>query len=347
MFDPCFSAVGLMIFSFLYSQVFGAFCVEKIVWQPPVFGEEVAPQGIVVEFILNLSRSSSLMTKVVLYSQEGGMASEEEHQGNTEVGAEACSKSLDGGNASWVEEQNKINGELNRNTVLEHPRLEILPGKEVKVVYQPHKGEVYVVSRNIRKNWQLKLSISEFRHFEIQLQTIQQFYYAVERRSSIFKTVEHALKWHLGKKQEVRRYRATGLLECRIPFPTYGVAKFVSILQWRPEEKWCAAGIFRKWCIDGETGQQLIGTPSDEKFDMTAKGWDYFLEFCVNPIRNGVLMWQDNHKFCEALMKACVPSYESKFHRQEGYITQGLTRHVPSQDQELLDECVSFDSQDS
>jgi hypothetical protein len=284
------------------------------------------------------------MTKVVLYSQEGGMASEEEPQGMEERGAEVCSRSLDEGDVAWVEEQNKINGELNRNTVLEHPCLELLPGKEVKVIYQPHKGEVFVVFRDFSKNRELKLNVEEFRYLENQFQRIQQFYYAVEKRSS--KTVERALELELGK-QQVRQHRDTGLLECKIPFPNCAVAKFVSVFQWRPEEKRCAVGIYRKWRTDGETGQQIVGTPSDEKFDMTAKGWDYFLEFCVDPVRNGLLMWQDNHKFCEALTEACVPSYEPKFHRREGYATQGLTRNVPDQDRELLVNSDSFDSEDS
>jgi hypothetical protein len=56
-------------------------------------------------------------------------------------------------------------------------------------------------------------------------------------------------------------------------------------------------------------------------------------------------MWRDNHKFCEALTTACVPSYEPVFHLREGYATRGLTRHVPDQDQAILDQIEVFGSQ--
>jgi hypothetical protein len=175
-----------------------------------------------------------------LCSQEGGMESEKVPQVAEEGGgeAEASSRSLDEGDAAWVEEQNKINGELNRKTVLEHPRLEILPGKEVKVVYQPHTGEVLVVFRDFSKNRELKLNVEEFGYLESQFQRIEQFFKAVEHFGDHH--VERALAGPFGNKKEVRRHRATGLLECKIPFPNCDVVKFVAVFQWRPEEKRCA-----------------------------------------------------------------------------------------------------------
>lgn len=249
-----------------------------------------------------------------------------------------------GRDREWVERQNKYNMDRNYKVTFEHPCLQIVAGKRVKVSYAPYVGEAeYTGGLTVtfqefprkdtgRPMRELKLSEPEYTMLENKFEGIKEFIRAVEGESD--HSVGEVLGAGVDKQWQVRDI-AKGLKQCKIPFPA-GAERFIMTFTWNPVEKTCTVGIDRKWIVDEATGELVVGKPSREGLCLSAKGLDYFLKFCADCVRNGIKAWIDHKHFCEAVQAACLVDYEPIYYDNDEYTGQNFMRSLPVQDMKKM-----------
>lgn len=204
---------------------------------------------------------------------------------------------------AWLTRQNKFNDQRNQEKTIIYPYWNVVMGKSIFLSFTFGTGEILI---NFKTNTQkgkdnIALDTHEFWEFISHENIIREFIASLEGKND--KTPEEALKI----KQPVKEYY--GWKQHSIPMTFKPNMRVV--LKWKPSDKSCL--------VDLRMGEEQVGGRDkkfvywkgipDQGFCFGAGGFDYYMRFLKDKVRNGVRMWQNMHNAGEPCWKGVFTSY--------------------------------------